>query len=115
MTELSFLIDLLLNQDLGSEVKTIVADRIKLLDSQRHQAPQVTVASQWIPAPAPATEIGGIKITAPQSASTMANLAKEPGVDPKQAQTIARAAMASKRVIGGEVNTGNGTRGPRKF
>lgn len=96
MSELSFLIELLLNHKLPKAVKTLVADRIKEIEGGPKRAP-VSHAPGL-----PAHLIG-------QAPSTMAALAEAPPVAVMQAPPV------SKRIVGGEVDTGNGTRGPRKF
>lgn len=93
MSELSFLIDLLLNHRLTKDVKTLVAERIKEIEGKPQASPRVAL---------PAHLIG-------QAPSTIANLAAEPPVNPMQAPPT------SQRIQGGEINTGNGTRGPKKW
>lgn len=86
MTELSFLIDLLLNHKLPREVKNLLAARIALIQNQA--TPTNNSVTTWRTGQAsPQTAIGVVNTAAPPSA----------------------------RIVGGEVDTGGGTRGPRKF
>lgn len=99
MTERAFLIDLLLDDKLPKRFKTMIGDRIKELESQ----PMQTISR---PQAFPMA----------QSQSTLENLAKQTGspvVDAPIPNT--HAPLVSQRIVGGEVQTGNGTRGPRKF
>ena len=86
MTELSFLIDLLLNKKLSKEVKSLIADRINLIQAQPPQGVRAGIVAQ--------------------APSTIANL--EAAVAPTQIS-------AASRIVGGMVNTGEGLKGPRKF
>ncbi len=104
MTELSFLLDLLLNETLSKAVKVKLTERIRLVEAG--QVPRGTMPPAHMVLPV----VSGIPThLAQQSPSTLANLSKDE-VPVMQAPPPARA-----RVVGGEVQTGNGTRGPRKF
>lgn len=94
MTELSYLLDLLLNHKLPRATKLSITERIGLIQSHT-QAPMLQ--RQGIIAQAPSTQ----KLIDAASAGI--------------AEAAPVVMAASKRIIGGEVSTGNGTKGPRKF
>jgi hypothetical protein len=102
MTELSWLVDLLLNHKLSKPVRDHVANRIRDIEAaQPKPAPQV-VRSNLPPA------------VAMQAPSTIANMTNE--VPLKAVSHIPTLQVsAENRIIGGEVSTGAGIRGPRKF
>lgn len=114
MTELQFLIDLLLNHKLNVSTKKLVADRIGQVESQYSKSTQPTV--QTIINPTPKLIHGAI-----QAASTQAILDRQDEVPNSTQVTVAPpppvspSSLASNRIVGGEVNTGRGSRGPRKF
>lgn len=99
MTELQFLIDLLLNHKLNANTKKLVADRIGFVEESLRK-PAVMVPR-------------GTPMGVQQSASTQALLDKEPLI--VQQPLPMTSAPTSARIIGGEVATGGGARGPRKF
>lgn len=110
MTELQFLIDLLLNHKLSPTTKKLVAERVSFVEEQmRPNKP--TVPHRTMP---------NIPVQAP---STQAILDREAGLDVPSptnmmvaaAPTLPPSALATNRIVGGQVNTGNGTKGPRKF
>ena len=70
MTELSFLIDLLVNHKLSKEVKGLVVARIKEIETR---APHIPTAQPRTAAPPLPAHLQG------QAPSTIANLLKEPG------------------------------------
>lgn len=87
MSELSFLLMLLLDHKLSREVKALLKERIKEIESKpQAMSSQRTMAMT-------------------QSPSTLANIEASALPPP----------IVPKRIVGGEVDTGNGTRGPRKF
>lgn len=109
MTELSFLIDLLLNDELPRPIKELVAKRIKEVEETfAAKPPQPTHA---------------IRSTLPQAPSTLANLAKHPepmavpieqiAQTPAAAQALASREAAINASIEGKVNKETGR--PRKF
>lgn len=81
MTELQFLLDLLLNHKLPKGTKALIADRV-----------------------------GEISKSMPQ-ATAKAN----PGVVAQLQTSAPLAPPPANRIMGGEVSTGEGTRGPRKW
>lgn len=112
MTELQFLIHILLEHKLPKVTKELVAKRIGEVE-QNMGRPMVrnTVIQEQ-----PQKLING----APQAASTIAAMERD-GV-PNQTPIVTAplpaltpSAFAMNRIKGGEVNTGKGTRGPRKF
>lgn len=126
MTELDFLIELLLDHDLQANTKKRLAERIREVGSQvgNDQRPRPAVMA---PRPAPATYQG-----APQAASTMAALLRHDGMQavapevappPAPVEVIAQTpaaiqAMASRQQaimasMTGTVNKETGR--PRKF
>lgn len=96
MTELSFLIDLLLNQKLNKQVKDLVANRIREIETRSPQAAPVNLRGAQAP-------------------STIANLTGQTLQGPVSHIPTAPVASAEGRIVGGEINTGAGIRGPRKF
>lgn len=89
VTELQFLIDLLLNHKLPKATKDLVAKRIG------------EVETGLIPPPR--------HIALHPSVRAMGNQVEA------QAMQAAPPPPVSARIVGGEVSTGNGTKGPRKF
>lgn len=107
MTELQFLIDLLLNQKLPLKTKQLVADRITEVEANMTSVPHRTIM--------PSKLING----ATQAASTLALLEKEVGstVTPivlAPIEPTPASALATNRIVGGSVMK-NGSIGPRKF
>ena len=97
MTELQFLLELLLKHKLPKGTKQLVADRIGEVEATMLK-PTITQAYQ-----AP------VSVRAPVQTSVV----QHPGMD---AAGIMQAPPAITRgIVGGEVATGNGTKGPRKF
>lgn len=95
MTELSFLIDLLLNQKLNKQVKELVANRIRDIETKAPQAPMPVVRGAQAP-------------------STIANMTGQPLQAISHVPSVPLVS-AEGRIVGGEVSTGNGIKGPRKF
>lgn len=119
MTELQFLIDLLLNHKLPKDTKALIATRIKDVEDGYNKGNRPIIHQQ---APVNTLALGKIFNGAIQSASTTALLEKEGGSLNNNSPIVAAvlppippSAHALNRVIGGEVNTGNGLKGPRKF
>lgn len=102
MTELSFLLELLLEHELKKETQTLIRNRIKEIETLAVNKPIVVPAGAVIAPP-----------QVQQAPSTLANLAREAAEAP--AIQIPPPPPASRRIVGGEVVTGQGTRGPRKF
>ncbi len=120
MSELSFLIDLLLNQRLSKPVKELIANRIREIEIKGHQP---TVKTTPLPYPLLAGMPPNI---ANQSPSTIANFLKEQAQnEPPQTETpivaaTAQAAMAMearntaiKAAMSGKPEPGRTS--PRKF
>lgn len=111
-TELQFLIDLLLNHRLSPTTKKLVADRIGFVETSLRQ-PNVLrgtispIAMHPSLQQAPSTMAAMAKHNIPEEAFATAP------VQPQAAMVATK--PASARIIGGEVSTGNGTKGPRKF
>ena len=117
MTELAFLLDILLNHKIPKVTKEAITERIKLVESQLGTRPALplAIAPQGRPLRDPTA----------QSASTQALLDKDPAAPPGLVNlpSIPIAAPAptpaTNRIKGGEVSTGGsqGTsiKGPRKF
>lgn len=107
MTELQFLIDLLLNHKLNQSTKKLVADRIGSVEESlriggnRQNVPRGTIVHPSVL----------------QSPSTQAILDRDgpPPIPTIVEETLPKPTPAANRIIGGMVNTGNGTKGPRKF
>lgn len=97
MSELSFLLILLLDHKLPKPVKDLIKDRIKEIEAKPQQARSVSIPV-----------LGTIGAQAP---STIANLEREQVAQAPQAPLP----PITNRIVGGEVDTGRGTRGPRKF
>lgn len=91
MSELSFLLDLLLNRKLSRDVKALIAERIRLIET-RQLGPIVAPRAAAINQQAP---------------STLANLEK--------ADVMQMAPPAAARIVGGTVDNGDGTKGKRKW
>lgn len=112
MTELQFLIDLFLNHKLSPTTKKLVAERIGIVEEQLRTT-----------TPKPITPVLQRSPTA-QAASTQAILDRDASLDTVPNSTpivlaplpaIPPSALAINRIVGGDVNTGRGSRGPRKF
>ncbi len=94
MTELSFLINLLLEHKLPDETKKVVAERIKEVELHLTAKPVSHSIGQFqphIPMGPPASAIQMPPLVAPQSASTMALMAKHgdiPFVPPVPTQVM---------------------------
>lgn len=131
MTELSFLLDLLLNEKLSKQVKTKLTERIKLIECTQVVVPrgaqiQSGAAMQMLAAP---SMVPGVPThLAPQSASTLANLSKvDGGAVPTQTPIVASVAAANamldrQAAINASVNgdfksskPAGGRTSPRKF
>ena len=117
MTELQFLIDLLLNHKLSKETKALIKERIGQVEAQ-YARPQQVIQRPIVRSP-----------TA-QAASTQAILEKNPDliknpqeivsnpthiVEETPLRPITPADLAINRIAGAEVSTGKGMKGPRKF
>ena len=114
MTELQFLIDLLLNQKLPTKTKQLLADRITQVEANMTNVPHRTIM--------PSKLING----AQQAASTIALMEKDEKVISSQTPTyqipivlapiepVPANALATNRIVGGDVMK-NGSIGPRKF
>lgn len=102
MSELSFLVDLLLNHKLSTSVKKHIAERIREIEAKAQ--PASVARSTGVPAHL----IG-------QAPSTVANLTNEPLAPAVSPIALTPAVNAQNRIVGGEVSTGHGTKGPRKF
>lgn len=92
-TEISFLIDLVLNHKLPKPTKELCRLRIRDLEEGLFQRPAVAIAMPRMQ----------------QAPSTMANL--EAQEVPIAMPTI----ETPKRIVGGEIATGANTKGPRKW
>lgn len=112
MTELQFLIDLLLNHRLTKQTKDLIAKRIGDVEASYAKIQKPIAAAQ-----SGARMVNGVM----QAASTAAALERDPAIAQAQPiisgpiEPIPASALAINRIKGGEVNTGNGTKGPRKF
>ncbi len=90
-TEIRFLLDLVLNHKLPAEAKKLCLERIG------------EVEASLIPPPR------HLSVSTAQAPSTQRAL------DAQIQTTAPTAPPIINRVVGGEIQTGNGTRGPRKF
>lgn len=101
-TELQFLLELLFEHKLQAATKRLIKERVRFVEQQLIPPPRQIVPRGTTQAP-----------------STLANLAahSEPAAaDPIAAPIPPKAPpIALSRVVGGEIGTGKGTRGPRKF
>ena len=104
MTEIQFLIELLLNHKMSPDVKKLCTERIGEVASRLGQ----------LPAPAQLVRHPGPPSSLDQSPSTLALMAKH-AADELGEPIVAKTLPRVQRIVGGEVSTGNGTRGPRKF
>ncbi len=109
MTELQFLIDLLLNQKLPIKTKQLVADRITQVEANMTNVPHRTIM--------PSKIING----AQQAASTIALMEKDHSKESSMTPIVLAPieptpanALATNRIVGGDVIK-NGSKGPRKF
>lgn len=107
MTELQFLIDLLLNQKLTTKTKQLVADRITQVEANMTNVPHRTIM--------PTKLING----AQQAASTLALMERDGVSNPTPIvlapiEPTPANALATNRIVGGDVFK-NGSKGPRKF
>lgn len=108
-TELQFLIDLLLNHKLNPATKKIIADRIGDVEiALRQIVPRGT---------SPQPTIAFVDPKTAQAPSTQRLLERDgpPTPTPIVGAVVAPAMPATARIVGGEVNTGKGIKGPRKF
>lgn len=99
MTEIQFLIDLILNHKLSKEAKDLCTKRIGDVEANLTRAPQRIFTPIQPPNTAQAPSMQAILDKVPDGSI----IAAPQGIPP------------SARMVGGEVNTGGGTRGPRKF
>jgi hypothetical protein len=96
-TELDFLLDLFLDDEVSKPVKKKLQERIKIIQVPQFQRPPPPIAN-----------------IAAQSPSTIAALERHAGADIPQVMAPAPIIKRSPtKVI--EVETGNGTRGPKKW
>lgn len=108
MTEIRFLLDLVLTHKLPPAAKKACLERIGEVEASLLTAPRPTAQ------PNPVTN------PTAQAPSTLAAMAKH-GLIPSNGQDLSTLTPApilppaTNRIVGGEVSTGNGTRGPRKF
>lgn len=72
MTELSFLIELLLDHDLPKESKTLIAKRIKDVEANLTQSPAIVISPKYVPNYTPPNPTA-----VPQSLSTLAAMARQ--------------------------------------
>lgn len=139
MTELGFLLDLLLNHQLAKKTRAAITERIKEVEARLSAAPPAPFRIAAAPPPAQAFQLPpGM---APQSASTMAAMARQaanghqvapepalaeaaaPPPEPTQPAVIAQtpAAMAALQARQAAIAAGTsgrpepGRRSPRKF
>lgn len=104
-TEIQFLIDLLLNQKLSPAVRQLCVARIgevEQLYGATRNAPKTVQPISFDAGAAPPIQ---------QAPSTLALLEKHA----QEAAPAPRIIPPQQRIVGGEVSTGAGTRGPRKF
>lgn len=115
MTELQFLIDLLLNHKIQKATKDLIAKRIGEVENGLAQPVVRGIATQSLP-----RLVNGVT----QAASTIAAMERHANPDAVPITTpielapvapLPANALATNRIVGGEVNTGRGSRGPRKF
>lgn len=106
MTELQFLIDLLLNHKLNPTTKKLVADRIGQVES-----------TYRAPLPAAIHSPSVFRPTTVQAPSTQAILDREVGADVSSPTPLPTPVpkMATDRIVGGEINTGQNIKGKRKW
>lgn len=101
ISELSFLISLLLNDKTPFELKAVLAERIKEVEQSLGGNRSVSQV------------VRPIQNMTIQAASTQAILDQTPTTNGAMIPT--QNADPAHRIMGGEKITGNGTRGPRKF
>lgn len=100
MTELQWLIKLLTQHKLPKGVKDLFIERLGEVEQQ--------LAKSFLQAPGSINRFTPSPIAqAPSTIAAMERQASEPLPMPPP--------VMPQRIVGGEINTGNGTRGPRKF
>lgn len=102
-TELQFLVDLLLNSELNEDVKKKCIKRIGVVESSMRGD------SAIIPLKKQKSQMIHGATQAPSTIAAMQRHAEMPEMP------LPTPTPAAQRIIGGEVSTGNGTKGPRKF
>jgi len=95
-TPISFILDLILDYELPADAQKACRKYVRELEKNMSVAPRIT---SFTPPLRPTIE---------QSPSTLALMAKHELTAPITAPIQAR-------IVGGEVSTGNGTRGPKKW
>jgi hypothetical protein len=121
-TEIRFLLDLVLEHKLPAEAKRLCLERIGEVEASLASRPSQSIMPIHRPAPqeqAPSTqrllETQLSRMASPTPESIAANALNNVQSPTIQMAALTPAIPAHQRIVGGEVNTGNGTRGPRKF
>lgn len=92
-TELSFLLTLLLEHKLPKGTKELIKDRIKCIQVPNAQQPARPIMPQMVTSrPSESGDLANATVSFPAAAPVIPN-----------------------RLVGGEVSTGPGTKGPRKW
>jgi hypothetical protein len=100
-TEISFLLQLILDEDLSPKVQKLCRKRIKEIEiSMGAQRPTL-----------PPTRPQALD----QAPSTLKAMERHAMLPPPATLEAPNQIPPAARIIGGEVNTGAGTKGPRKF
>lgn len=104
-SEISFLLDLILDEELSSKVQKLCRKRVRELE--------LGIGQKSTPIIPQRPSIPGIPLQAPSAQKKLNEMAAEgiafPGV------SNAPQIPTTQRIVGGEVNTGGGTKGPRKW
>ncbi len=101
MTELQWLIKMLTQHKLPKGVKDLFIERLGEVEGQLAKGMNYNRPAVFIPGP---------QAQAPSTIAAMERQMAEPLPMPPVVPPL-----VTQRIVGGEVNTGNGTRGPRKF
>lgn len=112
MTELQWLIQMLTKQKLSTVLKDLFIERIGEVEKILSEKPII------LPPPMSMRPYQTAHPTqqAPSTQRILDEMASDPiGTATTVGVTPALPPIRTQRIIGGEVNTGNGTKGPRKF
>jgi hypothetical protein len=112
-SEISFLLELVLEHKLQKATQTAIKERIKELEESPAQV--FHARPQGFPIQQMAAGVAQAGVA--QAQSTIAAMARHAGEDPPLPPSVAPTAppVIPQRIVGGEVTTGANTRGPRKW
>lgn len=108
-TEIRFLLDLVLEHKLSADVKKLCLERISEVEA--NLGPKALVMHGSMQGPSPNKSAAQLKFESEQAAGLII-----PPTEQRPGPPAVRPQLPTPaRIMGGEVNTGGGTRGPRKF